>query len=238
MNDENIRQFFQTLYTCNTGNQFQFEHRVLHACNDERPIKVLQIVSPALHEKDAQQIAAHLKKFLPSSADVNTVSSRKEPGKFRAIIVNPECVLRVYISKMINSLNKNHSPPQVSKEFYIDPFWSSPNGKVIGYRTNVSSNYRSDTMDLNLKFKILQYIEAYNTLLEALYPGLKIKIEYHKFGDAYFIDTFTYENYVSLENPILRNKKVQYEEVNHKLKEDLKKDIENIDIWSPSSLKL
>ncbi|KTD14575.1 substrate of the Dot/Icm secretion system [Legionella gratiana] len=82
MNEEDVRLFFQTLYNNNTSNHVQFESRILNGFNNGAG---LQIVSAAMSENDAQQVANALKKLLPESANVDKVGSQKVPGQFRAI---------------------------------------------------------------------------------------------------------------------------------------------------------
>ena len=82
----------------------------------------------------------------------------------------------------------------------------------------------------------IEQIQAYNSHLQTLYPGLQIAIEEHKHGDAYVIDNLTYENYRALHNKLslrdlgvlfFKNEPNRYNQVKQILPDDIKVDIES-----------
>ncbi|WP_225316724.1 hypothetical protein [Legionella longbeachae] len=234
-NEDKIRIFFQTLYNKNTNSQLQFECRTLlnHIGNKE-----LRIVSPALSEHDAQQIVTHLKKLLPASAIVRIVNSLKAPGQCRAVIINSEEVFGVYVKQMVDMLNLFHPIPSDPQRFGMTHFWNNPCSTVIGYKTNIASLYQSDKLDPKIRIQALDVIQKFNTDLEKLYPGFEIRMEHHKHGDAYLIENFSYENYVSLQKQLklkdlgilfFSKNQDKYKKTKAELTEDLQEDIEFMD---------
>lgn len=234
-NEDKIRIFLQTLYNKNTNNQLQFECRtVLNSIGK----KELRIVSPALSEDDAQQIATHLKKLLPAAAIVNVVNSLKTPGQCRAIIINSEEVFGVYVKKMVDMLNRFHPIPSDPQRFGMTHFWTNPCNTVIGYKTNIASLYHSDSMAPNIRRQALEELHKFNADIEKFYPGCEIRTEHHKHGDAYLIDAFSYVNYVSLQHQLklkdlgvlfFSKNQDKYKNSKAELTEDLQKDIEFMD---------
>ncbi|AUH73888.1 hypothetical protein CAB17_01870 [Legionella sainthelensi] len=234
-NEDKIRTFFQTLYNKSTNSRVQLECRNRFGVYGQ---KQLGIASPELSEHEAQQMVEHLKKMLPASARIEVVSSIKTPGQYRAVLINSEETFGVYVKRIVDLLNRFHPIPSDPQRFGMTHFWTNPCHTVIGYKTNIASLYQSDSMDPKTRTQALEEIHKFNAHIVKLFPGCAIGVEHHKHGDAYLIDNFSYENYVSLQHQLtlkdlgvlfFSKNQDKYKKSKAELTEDLQEDIEFMD---------
>ncbi|WP_115704733.1 hypothetical protein [Legionella sainthelensi] len=234
-NEDKIRTFFQTLYNKSTNSQVQLECRNKFSVYGQ---KHLSIVSSELSEHEAQQMVDHLKKMLPASARIEVVNSIKTPGQYRAVLINSEETFGVYVKRIVDLLNRFHPIPSDPQRFGMTHFWTNPCYTVIGYKTNIASLYQSDSMDPKIRTQALEEIHKFNAHIVKLFPGCAIGVEHHKHGDAYLIDNFSYENYVSLQHQLtlkdlgvlfFSKNQDKYKKSKAELTEDLQEDIEFMD---------
>ena len=230
MDPKNVVLFLQNLYSNNAGQNLVFE---------QRGKKLNQVVSPALSKVDAQSVCDNFKKFLPSLAEIELAESRQEKGKFRAVIYNPKEIFEEYLKKTKYLLNQHHPIPSFNdgNGNKINYFWIISGSTCLGYKTDLSSAYCTfNEEEEKIKENSIEQIQAYNSHLQTLYPGLQIAIEEHKHGDAYVIDNLTYENYRALHNKLslrdlgvlfFKNEPNRYNQVKQILPDDIKVDIES-----------
>ncbi|WP_115708466.1 hypothetical protein [Legionella sainthelensi] len=234
-NEDKIRTFFQTLYNKSTNSQVHLECRNRFGVYGQ---KQLGIASPALSEHDAQQMVEHLKKMLPAPARLEVVGSLKNPGQYRAVIINSEEVFGIYVKKMVDLLNLFHPIPSDLKYFGMTHYWTSTCNTVIGYQTNIASLYHRDSMDPKIRLQALEEIHKFNAHIEKLLPGCEIRVEHHKHGDTYLMENFSYVHYVALQRQLklkdlgvlfFSKNQDKYKNSKAELTEGLQEDIEFMD---------